>query len=283
VTAVRDLLRHATQELRRAGVATARLDAELLLASALGTGRAGVLARLAEGIGPAEERAFRRLLERRVRREPVAYILGHREFRGRDFAVTPDVLIPRPETELLVERALELATGSGVAVDVGTGSGCVAVTLAAERPGLRVYATDTSPAALALARRNARRHGVEDRIALLPGSLLAPVPERATLALANLPYVPSGEIATLEPDVRAWEPRAALDGGEDGLDLVRALLPQLPGKTEPGAVCLLEIDPRQFGALEQAVAAALPGWSVSRLRDLSGRDRVAELRALTAL
>lgn len=283
MTAVRDLLRHATHELRRAGVATARLDAELLLASALGTGRAGVLARLAEGMGPAEERAFRGLLERRVRREPVAYILGHREFWGRDFAVTPDVLIPRPETELLVARALELASGNGVAVDVGTGSGCVAVVLAAERPGLRVCATDTSPAALALARRNARRHGVEDHIAFLFGSLLAPVPERADLVLANLPYVPSGEVGTLEPDVRAWEPRAALDGGADGLDVVRALLPQLPEKTTPGAVCLLEIDPRQFGALEEAVVATLPGWSVSRLRDLSGRDRVAELRAFTAL
>ncbi|MDP9379855.1 MAG: peptide chain release factor N(5)-glutamine methyltransferase [Chloroflexota bacterium] len=265
--------------MRLAGVESPQLDAQLLLAQALGADRSALLSRLPEPVPAEAEHIYHGLLRRRLDREPLAYISGVREFYGRTFEVTPDVLIPRPETELLVERALSEEAGAhAVAVDVGTGSGCIAITLALEAPGWEVYATDTSESALTLARSNARRHGVESRVSFLLGSLLEPVPRRADLVLANLPYVPSHDIEELQPEVRVWEPRAALDGGEDGLDLVRALLAQLPERTTPEGVCLLEIDPRQFPALEQATARLLPGWRFARWQDLSGRDRVAELR-----
>jgi release factor glutamine methyltransferase len=281
VSTVSELLRAGVAELRRAGVENPQLDAQLLLAHAWGVARSDLLARLPERVDPEVERKYRELLGRRVRREPLAYITGVREFYGREFEVSPSALIPRPETELLLERALHLGGRGVVVVDVGTGSGCVAVSAALERPEWRVYATDTSAAALALARANARRHGVEGRISFLHGSLLGPLPERAGLVLANLPYVPTDELERLQPEVRLWEPREALDGGPDGLDVVRALLAQLPTATATGSVCLLEIDPRQFPTLQLEAGRLLPGWTFARWPDLAGRDRVAELRSFT--
>lgn len=274
-TTVRAALLHARRTLRAAGVESASLDAELLLAHALGTNRSRLLAGLDDPLSPEPADAFFDLVRRRAAREPAAYILGYREFWGRRFEVRPGVLIPRPETEVLVERALALSRSGAVVADVGTGSGCIAVSVALDARGTRVYASDTSDAALEIAKRNAARLGA--RVHLSRGNLLAPLPERAQLVLANLPYVPSGEIADLEPEVRDWEPHEALDGGPDGLDAIRALLAQLPHHATPSAACLLELDPRQYAALEGEVRRTLPGWSIRLMPDLSGRIRVAEL------
>ena len=191
---IRDVILRGARRLQAAGIPTPRLDAELLLAQALGASRSSLLAMLPDAPPPDALRAYDPLLERRARREPIAYITGEHEFWGRPFVVTPDVLIPRPETELLVERALALARPGDVVADVGTGSGCIAVSVALARPDVRVYATDTSPRALAVAGVSAERHGAP--VTFLEGPLLSPLPEQPDLVLANLPYVPApaGEI-----------------------------------------------------------------------------------------
>ncbi len=278
---VRELLGQAISDLREAHVQSPALDAQVLLAHVLGRSRTVLLAGLDDRVSAASQREYRELVRRRIHREPLAYLLGTREFWGRTFRVTPAVLIPRPETELLLERALAVSGPSGVAVDVGTGSGCLALSFALERPGWEVYATDTSVDALAVARQNMEMCGTGERVQVLRGSLLEPVSQPVELVMANLPYVPAGDITDLEPEVRVWEPRAALDGGPDGLDPIRGLLAQLPEKIVPDGVCLLELDPRQFDALDRIVANRMPGWRVIRHRDLAGRDRVAEVRAFT--
>ncbi len=278
---VRELLGQAIGDLREAHVQSPALDAQVLLAHVLGRSRTVLLAALNDRVSAASQRKYRELVRRRRHREPVAYLLGIREFWGRAFRVTPAVLIPRPETELLLERALAISGPNGVAVDVGTGSGCLALSFALERPGWEVYATDNSLDALTVARQNMEGFGTGERVHVLRGSLLEPVIQPVELVMANLPYVPAGDIPDLEPEVRVWEPRAALNGGPDGLDPIRGLLAQLPQKIVPDGVCLLELDPRQFDALDRMVASRMPGWRVIRHRDLAGRDRVAEVRAFT--
>ncbi len=276
---VRELLRLALLDLRAADIQSPALDAQVLLAHVVGRTRTALLAGLDEAVSAAIQRRYEEFVQRRICHEPVAYLVGAREFWGREFRVSPAVLIPRPETELLVERALAMAGPSGIAVDVGTGSGCIALSFALERPGWTVYGTDTSPEALAIARQNVAAHAVPGRVSLLRGSLLTPVRGPFDLVIANLPYVPSSDIAGLALDVRAWEPRGALDGGPDGLDLIRSLVAQLPEKLRPGGVCLLELDPRHFDALDRFVASVMDGWQVIRHQDLSRRDRVAEVGA----
>lgn len=259
-----------------------RLDAQLLLAHALGVSRTQLLGRLSEDALESAADRYQDLLARRARREPLAYITGTQEFWDRSFAVTPAVLIPRPETETLVERALELGRqGAERMADVGTGSGCIAVSVATDLPSAVVYATDVSRDALEVAARNVQRHGVGGRVVLLEGPLLEPAPSGLDLVLANLPYVSRGELDGLQPEVREWEPRKALDGGEDGLDLVRRLLTQLPEKLLPHGACLLEIDPRQFTRLRADVARLLPEWHVQAIKDLTGRPRIAEIGLFT--
>ncbi len=259
-----------------AGVSeTPGLEAQRLLAETTGQSRAWLLAH-PEAPLPSEALArYRNLLERRGAGEPLPYLLGWCEFFGRRFEVGPAVLIPRPETESLVEAALGYLRHRPEmrwAVDVGTGSGCVAVTLALEAPWLRVLATDVSRAALRLARRNARRHGVEGRVCMVQADLLAPLGGRFDLICANLPYVPSATLTALP--VAAWEPRLALDGGEDGLALVRRLLAQLPHRLAAGGQALLEIGADQGPGAVEASQALLPGWQAQILPDLAGRDRV---------
>jgi release factor glutamine methyltransferase len=213
-----------------AGVPTreAALDAELLARRVLGWDRATFLSRRREAPEPAFDAAYSALAARRVGREPVAYILGECEFWGLPFEVTRDVLIPRPETELIVEEALA-AFGGGrppaTVVDVGTGSGCLAVTLAREFGGADVIATDLSDAALDVARRNAQRHGMAGRVDFRITDLLAGIAVRADLVVANPPYVARRDLATLAPEVRDHEPHVALFGGDDGLEVYRRLLP----------------------------------------------------------
>ncbi len=268
---------HVRLRLQEAGVEEAHLEADVLVRHVLGLERADLLARPETPLAPAQSAALEGLMARRERREPLAYVLGRREFHGLDFRVTPAVMVPRPETETLVEEALAWARSRPAPVtvaDVGTGSGCIVVTLAARLPDVRFLATDVSPAALAVAEENAHRHGVAGRVRLLSGHLLQPLPGPVDLVVANLPYVPSGRLDSLQPEVRDHEPRGALDGGPDGTDLLRPLLRQAGSYLRPGGALMLEIDEEQGPALAEAARSAFPAATVSVLPDLSGRDRV---------
>ncbi len=229
--------------------------------------------------------AYHALLERRLAHEPVAYLTGHREFFGLDFRVNRHVLIPRSETELLAELGLSAArrlahlAPAGLAIaDVGTGSGCVAISLAVHLPAARVYATDASAQALAVAEENCRRHGVAGQVILLPGDLLASLPEPVPLIVANLPYIPHAELENLPPEIRLYEPRAALDGGQDGLEAIRRLLAEAPAHLKPGGVVLLEIGHRQGQAVVALARQHFPGAAVAVHHDSAGRERVVVIQ-----
>jgi release factor glutamine methyltransferase len=256
---VRDALDAAVPALAAAGCETPRLDAELLVADALGADRALLHASPERAIEGAQARVIGERVRRRVAREPVAYILGRKGFRRIELLVDSRVLIPRPETELLVEVALELAPGSRVH-DVGTGSGAVALALLDERPDLVVSASDASPAAVEVARANAARLGLPLQVSVERG-----LPAGSfDLVLANLPYVREDEWAGLAPEIRLFEPRQALVSGEDGLDAIRALAAAAPGGTR----LALEHAPGQAGAVRELLRDA------RTLRDLAGRERV---------
>jgi release factor glutamine methyltransferase len=275
---VGDALGAARDALRAAGVESPRLDAELLLASASGLDRARLAADPDAGLPPAAARRFGELVRRRLRREPVAYILGRRGFRNLDLVVDRRVLIPRPETELLVELALELAPRS--ALDVGTGSGAVALAIADELPECDLTATDTSEAALEVARANAVSLGFEDRVRFLAGTL--PRGRTFELVLANLPYVAEGDWSALQPEIAEWEPREALLAGPDGLDAYRELAvelcerlsPRIPGtKAFASPVVGLEVGEGQADAVAGLLGEA--GFDeVERRRDLAGIERL---------
>jgi release factor glutamine methyltransferase len=274
---IREALSASVDALTAAGIAEPRLDAELLLAEAIGCDRAQLAADPGAAIPPPAARRFGETVRRRLRREPVAYILGRRGFRHLELAVDARVLIPRPETELLVELALEL--GSSRVLDIGTGSGAIALTIASELPGCEVTATDTSAAALEVARANAERLGLGARVGFIEGML--PATGEFDLVVANLPYVSEAEWAGLEPEVTEWEPREALLAGADGLDAFRALLGDrdrpLPGlvrqaaNATPGTVAL------EVGAGQaEAVGALMAGAgldSIETRRDLAGIER----------
>ena len=259
----RDALEAATDALAAAGVDTPRLDAEVLLAAASGRSRAALAAEPEADLAPGAGRTFAEAVRRRLRREPVAYITETRAFRRLEIAVDPRVLIPRPETELLVEVALEVRPRA--VLDVGTGSGAVALAIADELPETVVTATDTSPGAVDLARRNASRLGLSERVQIEQGS----VPEgEFDLAVANLPYVREGEWAGLAPEIRGWEPREALLAGPDGLDAFRAVVPELAA-----AVVALEVGEGQADAVAGLLEAAGFG-EIDARRDLAGIERV---------
>jgi len=256
--------------------ASASLDAQLLMAEVLGVSRAHVLAHPERLLTDEQYAGFIALAERRAAGEPIAYLLGRRAFYDREMIVSPAVLIPRPETEDLLERALsseQAARPDCAAVDVGTGSGAIAVTFAALKPGAHVYATDLSPAALDIARRNAEAQSV--RLTFFQGDLLLPLIERGIqvdLLLANLPYIEGGIIPTL--DVSRYEPVMALDGGADGLDLVRRLIVQAPAVLKPRALILLEIGYDQGARSADLLRDAFPSATVEVFKDLAGHDRV---------
>lgn len=266
-------LRAATQTLQPTSD-TAALDAQLLLAHVSGRGRAWLLAHGDRPITQAQARRFRALVVRRAQGEPLAYLRRRQAFFDRDFHVSPAALIPRPESEQLLELALAHAPPgfSGALAEIGTGSGALGIAFAALRPRARVILTDLSPAALAVARVNARRHKVSPTI--LQGDLLQPLlarGQRVDLLLANLPYVRSGDLPGLE--VSRHEPWVALDGGPDGMALIRRLLRDLPRVCQPGALALLEIGMQQ-GAAALRLARALRPRQARVLRDLAGLERV---------
>lgn len=264
---VRDALGGATDGLAGAGVDTPRLDAELLLAEATGWSRARLAAEPEAGVPAAAARSFAEMVRRRLRREPVAYVLGRRGFRSLDLMVDRRVLIPRPETELLVELALELAPRR--VLDVGTGSGAIALAIADELPGCEVIATDTSPAALEVARANAERVGLAGRVELVE-AMLPPEPGDLDLVVANLPYVAETEWAGLEPEVTRWEPREALLAGADGLDVFKVAVPVLAGVAP---VLALEVGRGQASPVAELLFEAGFG-AVETRPDLAGIPRI---------
>jgi release factor glutamine methyltransferase len=264
---VRDALGGAVDALRAAGVEDPRLDAELLLCEATGWDRAHLAANAEVGVPAAAGRRFGKMVRRRLRREPVAYILGRKGFRHLDLAVDRRVLIPRPETELLVELALEMAPRR--VLDIGTGSGAVALAVAAELRDCEVTATDTSPAALEVARANAQRLGLADRLELTEGTL-PPTPGEFDLVVANLPYVSEVEWGGLEPEVTQWEPREALLAGADGLDALRATIPLVAGLAP---VLAREVGQGQAPAVTELVRQAAFS-TVETRADLAGIERV---------
>ncbi len=254
-------------------------DAELLARHALGWDRAHYLAHRRDAEPADFEAQYQTLVGRRLRREPPAYILGTREFWGLDFEVTPDVLIPRPESELLVEEALDTAKDDPPAtlVDVGTGSGCLAVALAHELPAARVTATDVSAPALAVARRNAERHGVAARVRFVRTDLLEGLALAADLIVANPPYVASRFAAGLQPEVRDHEPAVALFGGADGLDALARIIDQAWRCLRPGGRFVCEFGLGQDEAVRSYFTRR--GWTLERIRaDLQGIDRTAVAR-----
>jgi release factor glutamine methyltransferase len=262
---VRDALGAAVDALAAAGCETPRLDAELLIADALGIDRGILIADAARAVPPAAARTVGERIRRRVAREPVAYILGRRGFRRIELAVDPRVLIPRPETELLVEVALELPPAAAVH-EVGTGSGAVALALLDERPDLRVTASDVSPDAVAVARANAERLGLPLEPAVADG---IPAGTAADLVVANLPYVRDDEWPALAPEITRYEPRVALTSGADGLDAIRALIGEAPAGTR----LALEHGSQQGEAVRALLADA------ETRRDLAGHERVTIGRA----
>jgi len=289
---VGDTLRSATQWLRASGSRSPRLDAELLLATALGVDRAELFRAPERVLTRIEERRFDGYLVRRQAREPVAYIRGRRAFRAIELEVTPAVLIPRPETETLVDVALEAlaAVPAGLeaapgryeplALDVGTGSGCIALALAAENPFVRLVAIDVSEAAVEVARRNAARLGLGGRVDVRRGDLLDDLlpQERFDLIVSNPPYVPEAEYRTLEPNVRDYEPRLALHGGKDGLDAYRRLIPAAAGRLRPGGVLAVEVGAGQAAAGRALLAAAAAFEAAQERADLAGIPRVVFAR-----
>jgi len=259
-----------------AGLPDPSREARWLLAQTLGRSEAWVLAHSEETVPERVENVFRDWIHRRAAGEPAHYIAGFCPFWGRMFAVTPAVLIPRPETELIVECALRVSRRERPRVlDVGTGSGCLAVTLALELRGSTVAATDVSTAAVSVARRNARALGAD--VSLTVGDLAAHVRGPFDLVVANLPYVPGGEIPGLSLEIRAHEPHLALDGGEDGADLLRTFLSDLPRLLSPGGHALLEMGARQRSGLQERIAAG-GLHEVHRGLDHAGVERVLVLR-----
>jgi release factor glutamine methyltransferase len=273
---IRQALQAATAQLGPSS-ASPRLDAEVLLAHVLGTSRALVLAESRQELLPAQQAAFDALIERRAALEPVAYLTGHKEFYGYDFVVDHRVLVPRPETELLIDLALDWTTRrASVAdltiADIGTGSGCIAITLALKLPEARVFAVDLSADALEVARLNVARHGVAERVTLLDGTGCEPLPQPVTLIVSNPPYT---ILAEVDENVRRWEPRLALDGGDmHGFALPAWLLRQSPRYLAPQGAVLMELGAWQGQIAYETAAAVFPTARIMVHQDLAGHDRV---------
>ena len=275
---LREFLRDSRRRLAEAGTLEPRLESEVVLTDVLGIPRHRLYAYQDDTIPDEAAETLEKAVQRRIRREPLAYILGHREFYGVDLTVGPGVMVPRPETEMLIERAMlvcmERMERAGLVVaDVGTGSGGIAVNLAMHLPGVRLYATDISADALEVARVNVDKFGLGQRVTLLKGDLLEPLPGRVDVIVANLPYIPSARLKGLQPEL-AWEPRTALDGGADGMVMLRRLMGQAAGKLAVDGVMLLEIDPGQGESLRRMATRLFPGAATSVEKDLAGLDRI---------
>jgi release factor glutamine methyltransferase len=271
---VLEVLRLASDHIQKHGSDSARLDAEVLLAHAMGLRRLDLYLKFDRPLSEPETTRYRELVARRAKGEPVAYLVGHKEFMGLDFAVTPAVLIPNPDTEVLVQRAVELAREAGRPLrvaDVGTGSGCIAIAIAHYAPNVEVFASDVTADALRVAGRNVATHGLNDRVHLVCGDLMAPLTGSFDLVCANLPYVAEG--SALAPEVVA-QPSQALYAEQRGSALVTRLLDEAPARINAGGRVLAELDP---SILSLAVARANRNFTGHRIhRDLAGHERVIE-------
>ena len=286
MTVIRETIRETHQTLEAAGIADARLEAEVMVMTVMRMTRQNIFAEQEAEVPASEAQQLAEIVAQRLERIPLAYIIGYREFYGINVVVTPDVLIPRPETEGMVEHTLFMAlmgmeTRELTIADVGTGSGAIAVNLAIHLPAARIYAVDISEPALDVAAYNIRGHSVHDRVRLGHGDLLEPLPEPVDLIVANLPYIPTDRIPVLQPEVQQ-EPQLALDGGPDGLDLVRRLLSQASDKLNSPGIILLELDPEQFPAAEALALQQFPGAEITAEQDLSRRDRIMVINRGTA-
>ncbi len=265
---------HTRQVLAANNIDNTPLEGELLLRQTLKINRVQFYQNLEQQITPKQQDILQELLERRLKGEPAAYISGYREFYGLDFYVNNDVLIPRPETEHLVDETLSLAQKQRMPLiaDIGTGCGIIAISLALNLPRAKIYATDISAPALKIARFNCYKHGVVDRIKPLNGDLLEPLPEPVDFIVSNLPYVRQSEL-----DTRGFEPVLALDGGVDGLEKIRRLCHQVNGKLLPGGYLLLEIGQGQREAVTTLLDSLFPTADIDVKPDLIGIDRIVSM------
>jgi release factor glutamine methyltransferase len=269
-----EVLKLATDHIQKHGSDSGRLDAEILLAHALGLRRLDLYLKFDQALSEAQLTAYRELVARRARGEPVAYLVGHKEFMGLDFAVSPAVLVPNPDTEVLVQRAIAIAREAARplrAADVGTGSGCIAIALAHYAPNVQVVASDVDEQALEIAAHNVEAHGLAARVQLVTGDLMARLTGSFDLVCANLPYLAAG--SRLAPEVVA-QPAGALYAEESGSALVARLLAEVPGRLQPGGHLLAEIDPSILPAVVEVADRRFAGHRVHR--DLAGRERVLE-------
>ncbi len=278
------IIRWTEERFKKEGISCARLEAEVLLAETLGIDRVGLYINFDQPLAPAELNRFKEMVRRRLKREPLAYIIGKKEFWSMSFKVTPDVFIPRPETEILVEEAIKILAKEGKKngplkiLDIGTGSGAVAIALAKELPGAYLEATEISAKALAVARENARTHGVAERINFRQADLFLSQGGPYDLIVTNPPYIPRRDLSVLPPEVRYFEPPLAWDGGEDGLDFFRRLLPLVSKYLRTRGWFLAEIGAGQDEEIKK-IASGIhdlsPGiWE----RDLAGINRVFKVR-----
>jgi release factor glutamine methyltransferase len=276
----------ATDQLCAQAVEDARLEAELLLVYALGIKKSELILYQSKIIEAKNFKRYQELVKRRSKHEPAAYIIGSQPFLGLEILVNRSVLIPRPETELLAETAIKIIRNYPLPptpyslADIGTGSGCIAVALAKSLPLAEVYALDTSSEALKVARKNAEQYKVDNRCHFVKGNLLEPLKEKVDLIVSNPPYIPSGEISKLQPEVKDWEPKQALDGGKDGLDYIRKLLKESPKYLKPNGRLVMEFGFGQAAEIEKLAAASF-GKSET-IKDYAGIERIISSRAMAA-
>jgi len=273
----RQALARARDALAAGGIEDVSLEGEVLLRHALGVSRAELYTDLDSDLTLGQEQVFKESVERRRRGEPSAYITGHKEFYGLDFHVNSSVLIPRPETELLVEKVIGLAqSGISEIADIGTGCGVIAVSLAVNLPRITIFATDISPEALEVARANCEKHGVKDRVILMHGDLLAPLSGPVDIIVANLPYVREADLKNSA--ALKHEPPLALKGGRDGLDTVKLLCIQSEKKLRDGGSLLLETGEGQADMVVKLLRNSFPQAAIEVCKDLAGIERVVGLR-----
>jgi release factor glutamine methyltransferase len=282
---VRRILEWTAAHLEKHGSEAPRLEAEILLAHSRGCRRIELYTHFDDVVGEGARAEMRELVRRRAAAEPVAYLVGHREFFGLDFRVTPDVLIPRPDTETLVVELLEIARSipEPRILDVGAGSGCIVVAAAVNLPRATLTAVDISPKALGVARQNAAQHGVAGRIRFLEGDLFGPLEagEQFDVIASNPPYVADGELETLGDNILRHEPRIALSAGPDGLAIISRLIADAPQYLAPAGHLLLEISPEQAAAVTGLLKSAQVYEGIATAKDLSGRVRVVRARRIS--